>query len=127
MKDNRPTNIALGSLLAYHFPLPAVTSILHRISGIAIFVMLPFLLCLLDSSLASEASFEKVKHSLDSWGVKLFLWLTLSGLFYHLIAGVKHLLMDVGIGEDLQSARTGSWIVLGLSGVAAIALGFWIG
>lgn len=123
MKDQRPTNIDPASLMAYAFPLPALTSILHRISGLAIFIMIPLLLCLLQSSLASEAKFEAV---LNSWLVKFFLWLTLSGLFYHLIAGVKHLIMDMGFGETLDGAQKGAKIVLGLSGFAALVLGVWV-
>jgi len=123
VKDQRPTNIDPVSLMAYAFPLPALTSILHRISGLALFIMLPLLLCLLQDSLASEAKFEAV---LNSWLVKLFLWLTLSGLFYHLIAGVKHLVMDMGFGESLEGAQMGAKVVLALSGFAALVLGVWV-
>jgi succinate dehydrogenase / fumarate reductase cytochrome b subunit len=123
VKDQRPTNIDPASLMAYDFPLPALTSILHRISGIAIFIMLPLLLCVLQSSLSSEAQFEAV---LDSWILKLFFWLTLSGLAYHFIAGVKHLVMDMGFGETLAGAQVGAKAVLALSVVAALILGVWV-
>ncbi|MEJ2679901.1 MAG: succinate dehydrogenase, cytochrome b556 subunit [Gammaproteobacteria bacterium] len=126
MKDRRPTNIDLNSLRAYAFPLPAVTSILHRISGFALFLAIPFLLWLLDASLQSEVNFKEVVAFLDVGVVKFFLWLALCGLFYHVFAGVKHLLMDIGIGETLAGARLGSWIILGLSGFAALVLGVWL-
>ena len=126
MKDRRPTNIDLNSLMAYAFPLPAVTSILHRISGFAVFLMIPLLLWLLEASLQSELRFASVVELLDGGVVKFVVWLTLCGLFYHLFAGVKHVLMDLGIGETLAGARQGSWLVLGLSAVTAVVLGVWL-
>jgi len=126
VKDNRPRNIDLNSLMAYAFPLPAITSILHRISGIAVFLMIPLLLCLVDLSLSSEQGFARMQEMLESWVVKLFFWLTLSGLAYHLFAGIKHLIMDFGFAETLPSSRLASQLVLVISALAAFLLGVWV-
>ncbi len=125
-RERRPTNIDMGSLFAYQFPLPAVTSILHRISGLIVFLMIPLLLWILDQSLSSLDSFEQLQECMSGFVAKFILWGTLSALFYHLIAGVKHLIMDMGIGEDLSGARVGAWIVLVLSIFTALLLGAWL-
>ena len=99
MKDNRPKNLELQTI---HFPLPAITSILHRISGVIIFVGIAILLFLLAESLRSEQGFANVQQWLTAPLVKFVVWGILAGLLYHLIAGIKHLIMDTGVGETLQ-------------------------
>ena len=102
MNSKRPVNLDLGK---FHFPLPAITSILHRISGIIIFVGVAFLLYGLQLSLSGEEGFSRVNELLNSFLAKLIIWGILSALLYHLVAGIKHLLMDMGIGEELESGR----------------------
>lgn len=58
--------------------------------------------------------------------VKLIVWGILAGLLYHLIAGVKHLVMDLGIGETLQGANTGAKLVVVISVVAIVLAGVWL-
>ena len=93
VKDTRPVNLDLTTV---KFPLPAITSILHRISGVALFFGIGVVLYLLQLSLESEAGFERVTELFRATPVKLVVWLILTGLLYHLIAGIKHLLMDWG-------------------------------
>ncbi len=123
VKDTRPVNLDLTSV---KFPLPAITSILHRISGVAIFFGVAVLLYLLQLSLASEAGFEQVQEYFTNPLVKLVVWLLLCGLLYHLIAGVKHLIMDFGIGETKAGAKTGAIVTIALSVVAFAVAGVWI-
>lgn len=123
MKDNRPVNL---DLTKFHFPLPAITSILHRISGVIIFVGTAILLWLLAESLSSEQGFQRVAEWLQSPLVKLIVWGTLAGLLYHLIAGVRHLLMDAGIGETLQAGRQGAIAIIVLSVISIVLAGVWI-
>jgi len=80
----------------------------------------------LDLSLASEESFNSLKECLDGVFVKIILWGILAGLIFHITAGFKHLLMDMGIGETLEGGQLGAKIVLGLSVVLIIAAGVWI-
>ena len=122
MNSKRPVNLDLGK---FHFPLPAITSILHRISGIIIFVGVAFLMYGLDLSLSGEDGFNRVNELLDSFLAKLIIWGILSALLYHLVAGIKHLLMDAGIAEELESGRLAAKITLVVSIVLIILAGVW--
>lgn len=84
------------------------------------------MLYLLELSLESESGFALVLELFDSTLVKLITWAVLSGLLYHLIAGIKHLLMDLGYGETLKSGFVASCITLVLSAIAIIVAGVWI-
>ena len=81
---------------------------------------------MLDASLASEASFNELKECLDSFLAKFVIWAILSGLIYHTVAGVKHLIMDAGIGETLEGGTRGAQLTFGISGVLIFLAGFWI-
>lgn len=123
MNNNRPTNLDLTTI---ELPLPAKASILHRISGVILFAAIAFMLCALDASLESEASFADFMSAFDNGLVKFIAWGILSALGYHFIAGIKHLLMDMGIGESKESGRTGAIVTL-VSGVIVIVLaGVWV-
>ena len=124
MKDGRPVNLDLFSI---RFPLPAITSILHRISGAFLFLATAGLLYLLDLSLGSAAGFAAAQELLAGLPARLLLWLALSGLAYHLIAGCRHLLMDLGLGESLRGGVLTAYGVLLLSAAAAVGLGLWLG
>lgn len=123
MKDTRPVNL---NLFVFRWPITAITSILHRLSGVLIFLGTALLLYLLQMSLTSQAGFNDAAELLQGFWVKLALWAVVSGLLYHLIAGIKHLLMDVGIGETLSGGKTGAILVLVLSTIAIVIAGVWI-
>ena len=123
MNNKRPVNLDLFTIKQ---PLPAIASILHRISGLIVFVGIALLMYVLDKTLASEEGFIAVQSFLDGTFVKLILWGVLSALVYHLVAGFKHLLMDMGIGETLQGARTGATLVLVVSAILIVLLGVCI-
>jgi len=123
VKDNRPINLDFTTL---RLPLPAITSILHRISGVFIFAGTAVLLSLLAESLASEEGFINVQQWLDTLWVKLLVWSVLAGLLYHLIAGVRHLLMDMDIGETLEGGRIGAKLVVIFSCLAIVLVGVWL-
>ena len=123
MKSQRPVNLDLRTI---KLPITAYTSILHRISGVILFVGLAVLLYALDKSLASEEGFEQVKACMTSPLAKLVIWGLLSALLYHLVAGVRHLIMDMGIGETLEGGKLGSQIVLAVSAVVIVLAGVWL-
>ena len=123
VKDARPVNL---DITTFKFPLPAITSILHRVSGVALFIATAILLYLLQLSLSSEQGFSEAVAIMDGTLMKIVLWAITTGLFYHLIAGVKHLLMDLGWGETKQGAQLGAQITLGLAVLAAALAGAWI-
>ena len=123
MNDKRPVNLDISTI---RMPLPAYASILHRVSGVIVFVGVAILLSILDCSLASEESFNSVKEYLDSFLVGLIVWGVLAALIYHCVAGVKHLLMDIGIGETLEGGLLGAKLVFGISAVLILIVGLWI-
>ena len=123
MNSKRPVNLDLGK---FHFPLPAITSILHRVSGIIIFVGVAFLLYGLDLSLSGEEGFGRVSDLLNSFFAKLIVWGILSALLYHLVAGIKHLLMDMGIGEELESGRIAAKATLAIAIILILLAGVWV-
>ena len=84
------------------------------------------LLWLLSSSLESESGFADVQNWLTAPLVKVVVWGILAGLLYHLIAGVKHLVMDMGIGETLEGAKTGAKLVVVISVIAIVLAGVWL-
>ncbi|HVV68623.1 MAG TPA: succinate dehydrogenase, cytochrome b556 subunit [Gammaproteobacteria bacterium] len=111
------------NLLQIRQPLPAIVSVLHRVSGVILFLLLPLLLWLLAKSLASEASFNALKQPFTHPVLRFFIWVTLSALIYHLVAGIRHLLMDMGVGESLKGGRAGAYLVLVISIVLIIFAG----
>lgn len=123
VNSKRPVNLDITTI---KLPLPAYTSILHRISGVVLFAGLGFLLYGLDLSLASEESFEALRELLASPLAKFIVWGILSALIYHFVAGVKHLLMDVDIGDGKESGRLGAVLTIVLSGVLIILAGVWV-
>jgi succinate dehydrogenase / fumarate reductase cytochrome b subunit len=123
VNDNRPKNL---DITTFKYPLPAITSLLHRISGAFIFIGVAFMLYLLELSLQSESGFASVQELLSNVFIKLLAWAVLSGLLYHLIAGIKHLLMDLGYGETLKGGFLGACITIALSAVTIIVAGAWI-
>ena len=122
MPSKRPVNL---DLTKFAFPLIAIVSIVHRISGVVIFLFLPFLLYFLDQSLSSQAGFDGVVALFtENMLIRLCLLLFLTALLYHLLAGIKHLLADFGIGEELASARLLTYVFLAVMAVLVIIL-FW--
>jgi succinate dehydrogenase / fumarate reductase cytochrome b subunit len=109
------------------FPITAIVSILHRISGIVIFLFLPIALYLLAQTLNSPERFTQTLTTLTNCtGLQLALWILLVAVFGHLIAGIRHLLMDVGLGECLTGGRMSAWVVLVATIVLAVLFGIWI-
>ena len=107
-------------------PITAWTSIAHRASGVFLFAGIGVLIWMLDASLASPESFAALQDYLSSAVFKLVIWAVMAGLIYHSVAGVKHLIMDLGIGETMEGGSLGAQIVIGLSVVLILLAGVWI-
>lgn len=120
VRKQRPKFLALHEI---RLPLPGFVSILHRVSGAGLFLMLPFLLFLLDRSLGSPESFETYKSVVANPLAKLLLLGLLWAYLHHFCAGIRFLLLDLHKGGDLKSARNSARIVL----VVSIALTIIIG
>ena len=127
VKSNRPVNLSMGQVLDVNLKSPvAIASILHRLSGVIVFLLVPVLLWILDKSLSSPEGFTQVQEIFTSFPVRFIVWVFVAGLIYHFIAGVKHLLADVGVAEELQSGRTAATIALILSAIGIVASFVWI-
>lgn len=94
-------------------PLPGVTSILHRISGVLMVLALPIGAWLLAGAVSGEAGFARAMQLLANPLAKLGLLLLLWSFLHHLLAGVRYLVMDLGQGVDLAPARRTAAIALG--------------
>lgn len=126
VKKNRPQfrNIHVTQLARYRLPLAGLVSILHRISGALLFLMLPFLLFLLEKSLTSELSFDYFRGIVSHWFVKLVMLALSWAYLHHFCAGVRHLFMDVHIGITKDGSRksAASVLVVSLLLTALVAL-----
>lgn len=115
--DKRPKFL---NLLQIRLPVTGVVSIAHRISGVLLFLLVPLLCYGLERSLRDEASFEALRSQLSGVAVKGVLWLLGAALALHLLAGIRYLLIDMGVGESLGGARRGAWAVV--AGTVAVSL-----
>jgi succinate dehydrogenase / fumarate reductase cytochrome b subunit len=123
MAGTRPKYLELSRI---RLPLPGIVSILHRISGAGLFVFLPFMLWLLQSSLTAPETFERYGAVVSHPFVKLILIGLLWAFLHHLFAGIRFLLLDAHVGTELATARNSSRAVLATSALLTIALGVWL-
>ncbi len=123
MNDKRPVNLDIGTI---HLPITAYVSILHRVSGVALFVISGLFIWMLDRSLSSEETFAALQDLLAHPLVKLVLWGMLAALAYHMVAGIRHMFMDFGIGESLEGGILGAKLVLVIAAVLIVFAGAWV-
>lgn len=118
-KSQRPIYLPV---FRYRYPVTAIVSVLHRISGIVLFLLIPLLLWGLQKSLSSPADFAAIQSFFQSPLVMIIICLMALALIYHLFAGIRHLLMDFGLGDSLKVGRITAWWVLVLTGIATVLL-----
>ncbi|MDD3481340.1 succinate dehydrogenase, cytochrome b556 subunit [Azovibrio restrictus] len=119
IKKQRPKNLDITSI---RLPLPGKVSILHRVSGAGIFLMLPLLLWIFQSSVTSPESFEVFKAVAGHPLAKLVLAGLIWAYMHHFCAGIRFLLLDVHVGVELQPARQSAAAVLAVSLVLTAVL-----
>jgi len=103
------------NLLQISLPITGVVSIAHRISGVVLVFAIPLMIYALQLSLASRQSFEQLAQVLDAPAGKVVFVLVVWALMYHLVAGLRFLLLDVHIGINLAAARRNAWLVIAIS------------
>lgn len=123
VNKNRPVNLDISTI---RLPITAYVSILHRISGVILFGVVGFLLWALDKSLSSPEGFSQLAEVLSHPFVKLITWACLAALFYHLVAGVRHLIMDAGYGESKEGGLKGAKVVAVVAVVIILLAGIWV-
>ncbi|MGA0805818.1 MAG: succinate dehydrogenase, cytochrome b556 subunit [Pseudohongiellaceae bacterium] len=123
MKDKRPVNLDISTI---KLPLAAIASITHRISGVIVFVGIALLLFLFDMSLGDADGFAELQALGANPLFKFVVWALLSALAYHMVAGVKHLVLDLGIGETKEGGPLGARLVIAASAILIVFLGVWV-
>lgn len=120
---SRPKNL---NLMTIRLPVPALVSILHRVSGALLFLLLPVLLLGLQCSLDSAEHFEHIKNVAANPLVKLLLLGAVWAFSHHFFAGLRHIAMDFHWGMDLAMARFTAKLVLVLGVLTTLLIGAWI-
>ena len=129
---NRPVyrNIHVSQIIAYRLPIAGVVSILHRVSGALMFLLLPLVVWLLDVSLTSEVSYERFSNAfiagvgvVPAFLLKLVVLALIWAFLHHLVAGVRHLWMDITHSVSLQQGHVSALATLGASLLLTILLG----
>ncbi len=121
---------ALKDLPTYRLPAAGWVSILHRVSGALMFVLMPFIIWMFDTSISSEISFAKFSSAftvglgfVPGWFVKLVALALIWAYLHHFIAGVRHLWMDINHAVSKEFGRSSATVTLILSLGLAVILG----
>lgn len=123
MNKKRPVNLDIATI---KLPITAYVSILHRASGVFLFAGVAVLLWMLDASLISQEGFNSIGEIALNPVFQFVLWAVLAGLAYHLVAGIRHLIMDFGVGESLKGGQTGAKIALVVAIILIVLAGVWV-
>lgn len=108
-------NIHVFDLMKYRLPWAGKVSILHRVSGLLMFLLIPFVLYLFDKSITSEISFEIFKAFLALPLVKLIVLALIWAYLHHFCAGIRFLLLDLHLGIDKATSAKSAVGVLVIS------------
>lgn len=122
MHDPRPKNL---NLFTIRFPAPAIVSILHRISGVVLFFTIPIVLWGLQISL-TEPGFSRFHMWFSNTYVHIFFWLVLIPFIFHLVAGIRHLLSDIHIGDTLVAGKVTANLTFIISILLIVLAGIWL-
>jgi succinate dehydrogenase / fumarate reductase, cytochrome b subunit len=123
MKTGRPVYL---SLTQFRWPLAALASITHRVTGVVLFAAPAYLLWLLGTAVGSPAGFERAVSIAGQPFAKLVMIALLATLSFHIFAGFKHLVMDFHHWDTLEGARRGAIGVFVLTAVATVLAGVWL-
>ena len=123
-------NIHVSQIVSYRLPPAGIVSILHRISGAMMFLLLPFVIWLFDTSVTSEISYERFTAAfsagllgLPGWMVKVVVLALIWAYLHHFIAGVRHVWMDVTHSVTKQQGHSSAVFTLAASALLTVALG----
>jgi succinate dehydrogenase / fumarate reductase cytochrome b subunit len=122
VKKQRPVNLELTSFM----PASAIASILHRVSGVVFFFALIFVIVAWTISLQSPEGFELAKSLMQGVIGKVIVIAILAALSFHTIVGLRHLVMDMGYWEELESGNLSAKLSIAIWIVTVILAGVWI-
>lgn len=123
MADKRPVYL---NLLKIRLPLPGLISFAHRITGVLLFLFIPFAVYLFDLSIQSQQSFEQARQLLHQPLMQIVLILVLWSIAHHFFAGIRFLLIDAEIGVEKSQSRIGAWLVLVAEAVSLFFIVYWV-
>ena len=128
----RPTyrNIHVSQIVKYRLPPAGIVSILHRVSGVGMFLLMPFIIWMFDASVTSEISYSQFSSVfaggagfLPGWVFKLVALGLIWAFLHHFIAGVRHLWMDMTHAVTKEFGHSSALVTLVLSVVLTLVLG----
>ena len=114
------------NLFKIRLPIGGVASIVHRITGVLLVLLLPAAIYLLALSLESLAGFHKAVSLLTSIPARIIVLFSVWLFAQHFFSGIRHLLLDIDIGIEKDAARVGAWLTFLAAAVTLVVLGFWI-
>ncbi len=124
-------NIHVSQILKYRLPPAGIVSILHRVSGVGMFLMMPFIIWMFDNSVTSEVSYERFTAVFNAgvgvipgWLIKVVVLGLIWAYLHHFIAGVRHLYMDMTHAVTREFGHTSAVVTLALSVLLTLALGY---
>ncbi len=121
VKKQRPVNLDLTTI---RFPVTAISSILHRVTGVITLVAVGILLWLLGLSLSSPEGFLQAAAIMDSFFVKFIMWGILTALAFHTVGGIRHMMMDFGfLAETMDVGRRSAYLSFVITVVLSILAG----
>jgi succinate dehydrogenase / fumarate reductase cytochrome b subunit len=123
MSDKRPVYL---NLVKIKLPLPGVVSFAHRISGVLLFLAIPYAVYLLDLSINSQQSFHQMQQILNQPFMLLVQLVLLWSISHHFYAGIRFLLIDAEIGVDNTGSRIGSWLVFLAEAITMVVIIFGV-
>jgi succinate dehydrogenase / fumarate reductase cytochrome b subunit len=122
MGKNKKRPVYLN-LFKIRLPVGGVLSILHRATGAFLVLLLPFALYILDRSLQDPVAFSEIAECLTSLTGRIALLIIVWAFAQHFMSGIRHLLLDVGIGDSKTAARLNAWLAFAASGFIVILTG----
>ena len=121
---------AFSDLPSYSLPPAGIVSILHRISGAILFVLMPFIIWMFDTSVSSEFSYARFTHvfsagigGVPGWFIKLVALAIIWSYLHHFIAGVRHLWMDINHAVSKEFGHSSALVTLTLGMLLTVVLG----
>ncbi len=124
-------NIHVSQIVAYRLPPAGIVSILHRVSGVLMFLLMPFIIWMFDTSVSSEVSYDVFRSAfaagvgfVPGWFLKLVALALIWAYLHHLIAGIRHLWMDATHAVTKEFGHTSAIVTLASSVLLTLALGY---
>ena len=119
-KQKRPVYL---NIVKIRLPVGGVLSILHRATGAFLVLLLPYALYILDRSLRDPAAFAEITARLTSIEGRIVLLIMVYAFAQHFMSGIRHLLLDIGIGDTKAMARLNAWLAFAAAGFVVVLTG----